>query len=111
VAVDGQHVYWANFSSNTIGRANLDGSGANQSFIAGASDAIGVAVDGGPPRSASPSPTSLSFASQSVGTFGPPQSLTITNRGHGNLATDTVRIASGDVDDFLVSYETCCAST
>ena len=32
---------------NTIGRANLDGSGVNQNFITGANDPFGVAVDGG----------------------------------------------------------------
>ncbi len=36
VAVDGAHVYWTNHGTDTIGRANLDGSGANQSFITGA---------------------------------------------------------------------------
>jgi len=39
------YVYWANQDTNTIGRANLDGSGANQSFITGASSPLGVAVD------------------------------------------------------------------
>jgi sugar lactone lactonase YvrE len=42
-------VYWANQaggSGTTIGRAATDGSGANQSFISGASAPIGVAVDG-----------------------------------------------------------------
>ena len=29
-------VYWTNFAGGTIGRANLDGSGVNQSFITGA---------------------------------------------------------------------------
>jgi hypothetical protein len=29
VAVDGGHIYWTNFNSNTIGRANLDGSCTN----------------------------------------------------------------------------------
>lgn len=29
-------VYWTNNSSGTIGRANLDGTGVNQSFITGA---------------------------------------------------------------------------
>ena len=37
MAVDGQHIYWTN-ADGTIGRANLDGSGVNQSFITGASD-------------------------------------------------------------------------
>ena len=40
-------VYWANYDAGTIGRANLDGTGANQSFITGASIPVGVAVDGG----------------------------------------------------------------
>jgi sugar lactone lactonase YvrE len=36
-------VYWTDLSTRTIGRANLDGTGANQSFIA--SPAYGIAVD------------------------------------------------------------------
>ena len=36
MAVDGQHIYWANYGGGTIGRANLDGTGVNQSFITGA---------------------------------------------------------------------------
>ena len=46
VAVDGQHIYWANSGGDTIGRANLDGTGVNQSFITGARYPHGVAVDG-----------------------------------------------------------------
>src|SRR5207247_2927911 len=38
------HVYWANFSAGSIGRADLDGSNPNQSFITGASNPVGVAV-------------------------------------------------------------------
>ena len=45
VAVDSQHVYWANNAGNTIGRASLNGTGKNQSFITGANDSCGVAVD------------------------------------------------------------------
>ena len=42
----GAYVYWANYTSGaTIGRANLNGTGANQSFISGASQPEGVAVD------------------------------------------------------------------
>jgi hypothetical protein len=45
VAVDGQHVYWMNCASGTIGRADLDGSGVNQSFISGlGADGIAVLV-------------------------------------------------------------------
>src|SRR5690348_4962902 len=39
-------VYWTNRNSNTIGRANVDGSGVNQSFITGANDPFEVVVDG-----------------------------------------------------------------
>ncbi len=46
VAVDGGHVYWASQTGTTIGRANLDGTGVDQSFIGGANRPCGVAVDG-----------------------------------------------------------------
>jgi hypothetical protein len=45
VAVAVRHIYWTNPRSFTIGRADLDGSNPNQSFITGASGPIGVAVD------------------------------------------------------------------
>jgi hypothetical protein len=38
-------VYWANYNGTTIGRANLDGSGANQSFVETGDFPCGVAVD------------------------------------------------------------------
>ena len=42
--VDAGHVYWANEGTNTIGRANLDGTGVDESFITGASTPFAVAV-------------------------------------------------------------------
>jgi virginiamycin B lyase len=39
------YIYWANQGTNTIARANLDGTDANLSFITGASLPNGVAVD------------------------------------------------------------------
>ena len=41
VAVDGAHVYWTSADTDTIGRANLDGTGVDRSFIAGASEPEG----------------------------------------------------------------------
>jgi sugar lactone lactonase YvrE len=38
-------IYWANNGGTTIGRVALDGKGSNQSFIAGARNPCGVAVD------------------------------------------------------------------
>jgi hypothetical protein len=107
VAVDDTHVYWTNFNTNEIGRANLDGTQAQQDFITGASNPIGVAVDDGPPGSASASTRSLAFATQPLATLGTPESVMITNAGHGNLDIAAVRVITGDVDDFLVSYDTC----
>jgi hypothetical protein len=40
------YVYWTNQFDNAIGRANLDGTNADQSFIVGATTPHGVAVDG-----------------------------------------------------------------
>ena len=41
----GGHIYWTNYNTGTIGRADLDGQNANQSFIT-SNGATGVAVDG-----------------------------------------------------------------
>ena len=43
------YVYWTHRgggTGTTLGRANLDGTGANESFIAGAKGPVGIAVDG-----------------------------------------------------------------
>jgi virginiamycin B lyase len=48
VVVNGSYIYWANDLDNgTIGRANLDGSGANNNFISGALGPCMVTVAGG----------------------------------------------------------------
>ena len=39
------YVYWTNNDTNAIGRANLDGTNPDQSFITGATHPLGVAVD------------------------------------------------------------------
>jgi hypothetical protein len=38
VAVNAQHIYWGNRGTNTIGRANIDGTNANPTFINALSD-------------------------------------------------------------------------
>ena len=48
-ASGGAYVYWANYDPNaetTIGRASLDGTGVNQSFITSTGGLIEIAVDG-----------------------------------------------------------------
>jgi len=41
-----RHFHWANYGTDTLGRADLDGN-ANQSFITAASGLFGVAIDSG----------------------------------------------------------------
>src|SRR5262245_57397098 len=39
------YVYWTNHDTQSIARANLDGTGVDQSFVGGLASANGVAVD------------------------------------------------------------------
>ena len=48
VAVDYQHVYWADEDQDSIGRANLDGTNVQEQFITGASSPRGIAVSASP---------------------------------------------------------------
>jgi hypothetical protein len=115
VALDGQHVYWMNGPFDrlgTIGRANLDGTDADQSFVPiNHSSSWGLAVDGGPAGTASPSARSLGFGTQLHGTLSDPRALTIANTGHGELAIDGVRVAGDQSDDFIVGADTCSHTT
>jgi RHS repeat-associated protein len=46
VLVTATYVYWTNLNTGSIGRANLDGTGVNQNFIAGIDAPSGIATDG-----------------------------------------------------------------
>lgn len=45
IAVDDTHIYWANPTRGSIGRAGLDGSGVEEDFVAGVGQPRWVAVD------------------------------------------------------------------
>ena len=46
LAVDSNHIYWTNTTTETIGRADLDGQNVNQTFISpGLIGLYGLAVD------------------------------------------------------------------
>jgi virginiamycin B lyase len=47
VAVDSTHVYWTELLNQSIGRANLDGMGADDDFIDVPDNPTGIAVDAG----------------------------------------------------------------
>ena len=53
MAVDATHIYWINNGTDTIGRANLDGTDVDQSFITGALNPFGISsrrrIDDGEP--------------------------------------------------------------
>jgi YD repeat-containing protein len=46
VHVAGAFMYWSNVNAGTIGRANIDGTGVNQSFITGIDAPSGITSDG-----------------------------------------------------------------
>jgi len=47
VAVDANHVYWADYAASTIGRANIDGTNVDPDFITAVDTPRGIAVDAG----------------------------------------------------------------
>jgi hypothetical protein len=115
VAVDGRYIYWTD-TSGGIGRANLDGSDPTtlaSPFIPSAdtSEPFGVAVDAGPAGAATPSAPGLTFSSQPLDTYSTPQTLTVTATGHGELQIAKAQVSSGEVDDFLISHDTCSGAT
>jgi len=79
IAVSGSQIYWANAETNTIARANSDGTGVNQGFVAtGGQEVCGVAVDGLVSPPPSPAPPSGGEGRDST----PPQ--TIIAKGPGS---------------------------
>lgn len=60
---------------------------------------------------AQPSPASLTFASQKVGTTSPAQTVTITNTGGSNLSISAVARSGSNSNDFSSSGETCTGAS
>jgi len=53
-------------------------------------------------------PTSINFAGQQAGTASPPQTITVTNTGTGNLSFSSVAIVPSS--DFTIGTNTCSAT-
>jgi hypothetical protein len=110
LAVDPIHVYWANSSTGSIGRASLDGSDVNQSFVTGANNPVGVAVDA---AELSPTHTSVYCAPDSA-PIGTPASCTAsvmdTSSGAPSAPSGTVTFAA-DIDGSVSNLGSCTLSS
>ena len=53
------------------------------------------------------SPTSLTFAAQTVGTTSLARSVTFTNRGSTTLHINSVSVTGINAVDFLISFDSC----
>lgn len=79
LAVDGSRLFWANYGSDTIGVANTDATGVNESLVqTGGHEICGVAVDSlssplTPPPSTEPGPGSGGGSNQSPASPQAPQ--------------------------------------
>ena len=111
MTVDDQHIYWANAPGGhggSIGSANLDGTGVNQSLIPGTSGprwvAVSVAVAQVSPASPSAFPTTLQ------GTLSEPLTLTLTNNGQRNLSVNGLSFTGSDAGDFIIGSNSCLGS-
>ena len=93
MAVDSSYVYWTNYWPNTIGRANLDGTGVNQNWITGCLGPDGIAL--------TPSPTITSFTPNSGGT-----GTTVTITGTNFTGTTAVRFGGTDAQSYTVDSPT-----
>jgi len=105
LAVDGSYIYWTDYSGD-IGRAAIDGSAVNESFIPGG--VFGLALD--PVATASAMPTVLQFGTQLADTppsAGPAQMLTVHNTSSVSLQITQVQVTSGATSDFAITHDTC----
>jgi virginiamycin B lyase len=110
LALDRRFIYWAD-EGGAIGRAGLDGGAPEQNLVEVAGTVAGVAVDAGPAGTASASAASLEFGPQRLDSLSTPESLEVTNTGHGDLGIDSVEVVGADRDDFLLSSDSCSNAT
>ena len=59
---------------------------------------------------ATPSPTSLTFSSQTVGTTSTPQTVTLSNTGFGSLSVSGLQFTGADPNDFSVTENECTSA-
>ena len=108
VATDGQHIYWTT-ASNTIGRAEVDGTNPQENFITdptAVQSPCGIAVT--PMQRVTP--TSDAFPDTSVGTQSRVDALLVTNHGSSVLGVTGVSLIGENRGDFEITGEGCTRS-
>lgn len=94
----------------TVGDFNGDNAPDLASANYGANFAS-VLLNTTPIPAVAPSPTSLAFGSQPVGTSGTAQTVTVANIGGAPLTVSGVSIAGPDADQFTKTGDTCSGGT
>ena len=92
------------------GLAFGSGGGGGSSFVAAGASNVSTALTNDPPSvsftylapTADESTTAMHFATQTPGTAGPAQTLTVTNNGSAPLVISTILVGGADPDDFLI---------
>jgi hypothetical protein len=108
VAVDRQHVFWANGLQGSVGEANLDGTNVqNAMFTAVGGSILGVAVSV-PVLTLGPAPAPFATTPQS--TLSAPQTLTLTNTGQVPLLLGGLSFSGANASDFILDWSGCLGS-
>ena len=97
----GQHTVKA-WARDAVG--NEDASPATRTWTV-------VAAPPPPEASVVPSPASLSFGSQALGTIGAARTLTLTNSGDAALTVARMKIVGTNAEDFLSAADSCVGET
>jgi hypothetical protein len=120
VAVQGNGVYTSgNYSATATGtyrwRASYSGDSNNMADPVTAcldqNDSVDVTSGSQPPPAFAVSPTSVTFAAQTVGTTGAAQTVTVSNTGGSNLTISTVAAGGSSPGDFPLSNNHCNSTT
>ncbi len=82
----------------------------NAGNVTGSAQAVTLTGTGVGVPQASPSPGSLTFTSQNVGTASASQNVVLTNGGTGPLTISSISIGGTNPTDYLISSTTCGAS-
>jgi sugar lactone lactonase YvrE len=108
LAIDGQHIYWADSADNAVGEANIDGSGVNSRLIGDPNGVSALAMD--VPQAQVSTLAPAAFATTPQGAVSAPTTLTVSNVGRAPLDVSGWSFDGVDAGDFFVGSATCLES-